>query len=108
MYSGMNTEITLITVTPGNGSLSSTPTRTYAPVYAEKRSVARSEFYSAMNAGTRVDIVFLVNPDEYTDQTEVNEGGTLAGGVLTGGTNYSVVRSYIPARGMVELNCARR
>lgn len=107
-YGAMNTDLILIVTTPGTGALSSAPAKTYTPVYAEKRSVTRAEFYSAMTAGAKVDVMFVVNPDDYAYQDEVNEGGTLSGTTLTGGTTYRVVRSFTPPRGYTELYCARR
>lgn len=95
-------EITLVTVTPGSGSLSAAPTRTETVVYATVESVGSAEFWRADANGKRVDIKFLVNPDEYAGQTEVKYApGSTA---LT----YSVVRTYLGQRGYQELYCARR
>lgn len=67
-------------------------------VWADKLSAKRAEHYAANAAGIRVDIVFRVNADDYTGQTEVEWNGT----------KYNVVRSYAVGRGRVELTCALR
>jgi len=73
-------------------------TETKTTVWADKLSVKRAEHYAANAAGIRVDIVFSVNADDYTGQTEVEWNST----------KYNVVRSYAVGRGRVELTCALR
>ena len=71
---------------------------TKTTVWADKLSAKRAEHYAANAAGIRVDIVFSVNADDYTGQTEVEWNNE----------KYSVVRSYASGRGRVELTCALR
>ena len=73
-------------------------TETKTTVWADKLSAKRAEYYAANAAGIRVDIVFSVNADDYTGQTEVEWNSE----------KYSVVRSYASGRGRVELTCALR
>ena len=73
-------------------------TETKTTVWADKLSAKRAEHYAANAAGIRVDIVFSVNADDYTGQTEVEWNST----------KYNVVRSYAVGRGRVELTCALR
>lgn len=73
-------------------------TETKTTVWADKLSAKRAEYYAANAAGIRVDIVFSVNADDYTGQTEVEWNST----------KYNVVRSYAVGRGRVELTCALR
>lgn len=73
-------------------------TETKTTVWADKLSAKRTEYYAANAAGIRVDIVFSVNADDYTGQTEVEWNST----------KYNVVRSYAVGRGRVELTCALR
>ena len=73
-------------------------TETKTTVWADKLSVKRTEHYAANAAGIRVDIVFSINADDYTGQTEVEWNST----------KYNVVRSYAVGRGRVELTCALR
>lgn len=73
-------------------------TETKTTVWADKLSAKRSEHYAANAAGIRVDIVFSINADDYTGQTEVEWNSK----------KYNVVRSYASGRGRVELTCALR
>ena len=73
-------------------------TETKTTVWADKLSAKRAEYYAANAAGIRVDIVFSVNADDYTGQTEVEWNSE----------KYNVVRSYASGRGRVELTCALR
>jgi SPP1 family predicted phage head-tail adaptor len=66
-------------------------------VWADKRSVKRQEFYSALAAGRSADIVFAVNADDYKNQTVVVYGGLV----------YSVMRSYQTSPDEIELTCVR-
>jgi len=91
-------ELTLVTITPGAGALSATPTRTEYTVYCEAESVTSAEFWRADANGKRVDRKFLIHPDEYTGQMEVKYSGV----------TYNVVRTFLGPRGYQELYCARR
>ena len=67
-------------------------------VFADVKSVTRSEFYSATMAGIKIDIVFTVHAEDYNNQTVVTYGTT----------SYNIVRTYKKGEGIVELNCAVR
>lgn len=67
-------------------------------VYAEKKSVGRTEFYLSAQAGMRADIVFALRAADYSQELEVEHGGLM----------YSVVRTYQKDRDLVELVCVRR
>lgn len=75
-----------------------TATNVDTSVYADKKSVKRTEFYAAQSAGVRADVVFIVNADDYTDQMIVVDGST----------TYKVSRAYQIGQGRVELTCTRR
>ena len=75
-----------------------TTTNTDVSVFADKKSVKRTEFYSAQSAGVRADTIFVVNADNYTGQMLVVDGGTV----------YKVSRAYQIGLGKVELTCTRR
>lgn len=95
----MDEQLVLIdTVTTVNDVGIPVLTETKTTVWADKLSAKRSEHYAANAAGIRVDIVFSVNADDYTGQTEVEWNST----------KYNVVRSYQAGRGRVELTCALR
>lgn len=53
-------------------------------VYADKRSITRSEFYNAAQSGMKPEIVFTINRFEYHDEHTVEFGGVL----------YTVIRTY--------------
>lgn len=96
----MEYEITLrsTTTAPDSNGIA-TQTNTDTTVYADIRSVKRTEFYAAQAAGVRADITFIVNGDEY--------GGQMF--VVYGGVTYKVSRSYQPpGTSRVELTCTRR
>ena len=95
----MDEQLVLVdTVTSVNSVGIPVLTETKTTVWADKLSAKRSEHYAANSAGIRVDIVFSVNADDYTGQTEVEWNST----------KYNVVRSYASGRGRVELTCALR
>lgn len=75
-----------------------TKTYTDTVVWANKKSVVRSEFYAANSAGIKVDAVFEVHAEDYADQHVI----------LYGSTQYEVIRAYQKGLGTVELNCAVR
>lgn len=73
-------------------------TYTDTTVFADVKSVTRSEFYSASMAGIKIDIVFVVHAEDFGNQTIVTYGAT----------QYNIVRTYKKGEGIVELNCAVR
>lgn len=74
------------------------PSYTDTAVWADKKSVTRSEFYAANMAGVKIDAVFAVHAEDYDNQTAVTLGST----------NYEVIRAYAKGEGVVELMCAVR
>jgi len=97
---GWNDEITLIktpTVKVGGFSTPGTPKR--LPVYANRKSAVRSEFYAAKAAGIRIDAVYEIHAEDFDEHTEVED---------TDGKKYDIVRSYPTSPGIIELTCARR
>ena len=63
-------------------------------VWANKKSVTRSEFYSANMSGIKVDMVFEIHVEDYSNQIEV-----------LAGVNYEVIRAYQKGEGTIELMC---
>lgn len=95
----MDEQLVLVdTVTSVNSVGIPVLTETKTTVWADKLSAKRAEHYAANASGIRVDIVFSVNADDYSGQTEVEWNST----------KYNVVRSYAVGRGRVELTCALR
>lgn len=73
-------------------------TPTTVEVWADKRSVARTEFYAAHKADMRVDMMFVVQASDYSEQREIEHGGVV----------YDVIRTYQTGSETIELTCARR
>ena len=64
-------------------------------VYADKKSVTRSEFYSALTGGINASIVFVIRSEDYDDQTEV----------AFNSKPYNVIRTFQKGEGFIELVC---
>ena len=64
-------------------------------VFANKKSAARSEFYTAKQAGDRIALVLEVRGADYQEETLVEHEGYL----------YEVVRAYTKNGETYELNC---
>lgn len=64
-------------------------------VFANIKSVTRSEFYSANMSGIKIDAVFEVHIEDFDNQTMVTYGTI----------NYDVIRFYQKGEGSVELMC---
>lgn len=77
----------------GYDSAKSAESRT---VFAERKSVTRTEFYEAMRAGITAAAVFCINADEYDGETEVQSNDKV----------YTVVRTYKTSENDIELTCA--
>ena len=93
-------EITLIGVSEWtkdeNGNF--IPTEAQTTVLCDLKSVTRSEFYSAAQAGLNPEQVFEINGFEYNGETEVEFLGE----------RYSVIRAYRPSYETIELTCERK
>lgn len=70
-------------------------TATARTVFAEAKSVTRSEFYSAMQSGVTAVIVFDINALDYDGETKVEYNGK----------KYSVIRTYQIKADDIELVC---
>jgi SPP1 family predicted phage head-tail adaptor len=74
------------------------PVKTYTSVevWANAKSVKRSEFYAADSNGRELSITFEVHAEDYDGQKNI----------LYNGKEYDVVRDYQIGLGIVELNCS--
>lgn len=83
-----------------NGFSAEPKPETEKEVWADKRSVRRTEFYAADKVGRKVDAVFVVNAVDYDGETEIEWNKK----------KYDVVREYQPPNNIdkIELTCARR
>lgn len=84
-----------LSITSDAAGFSSTAV-TEKTVYADIKSVRQSEFYAAEAIGKKVDLVFVVNADEWNGATEIEYGSLV----------YSVVRAQ-DWKGRTELTCSR-
>lgn len=92
-------KITLRAVTRAPDSYGdSIPSYTDTVVWANKKSVTRSEFYAANMAGVKIDAVFEVHAEDYEDQMAVTFDSA----------NYEVMRAYAKGEGTFELMCSVR
>lgn len=67
-------------------------------IYAERKSVGRTEFYLSAQAGMRADIVFALRAADYGQEPQVESDGQV----------YDVSRTYQRDRDIIELVCVRR
>lgn len=90
--------IDLITETESAHGVHDTVTETARTVYCTVRSVTRSEFYNALNAGVQPEYVFvLALSDEYQGERVVRYHGQ----------KYRVVRTYVTEDDGIEITCER-
>ncbi len=71
-------------------------TKSESFVFAEKKSVTRSEFYAAMQAGVTATAVFVITALDYNNETEIEHNGK----------QYTVIRTYQPPGNDIELVCS--
>lgn len=75
-----------------------TETNADTTIWAGRRSVKRSEFYQATQAGYRADVVFTIYSFEYNGEEQV----------VCNDVVYDVVRTYQTSLDFIELTCQRR
>lgn len=85
-----------LTVTADSGGFPSKSVST-VEVYADQKSVRQSEYYAADAQGKRLDMVLVINADDWNGATEVEYNNTV----------YNIERAYQVGLGRVELTCAR-
>ena len=65
-------------------------------VYANKKSVTRSEFYASNANGIDLKYVFEIRSEDYDEQKDI----------IYEGKEYEVRRAYQKGEGTVELSCS--
>ena len=70
-------------------------------IYADKKSVVRSEFYSAVQVGLKVKYIFEVDSDDFEMCTR--ESGAEPARIIHNGVNYNILRSYERTKGIMEI-----
>ena len=99
--------ITLIGVIEAkNAAAEIAETETETEVYADCRSITRSEFYAAQTAGIKAEIAFTVKAIDYEDQQKIvyNRKGT---GNSADDEIYDVIRTYQKDPDNIEIVCKR-
>lgn len=90
-------KIKLLTVTHGtDDDAFEKPTDAQVEVWANKKSITRTEFYAANSNGIDLSIAFQVHVDDYSNQTEI----------IYDNKTYEVIRAYQKGEGIVELICS--
>ena len=92
------TVISLVTETRSRHGVHETVTESEREVFAEIRSVTRSEYYTALNAGIQPEYVFkLTAEDDYQKEHFLKYGGQ----------KYRIVRTYLTDDGGIEITAER-
>lgn len=80
-------------------------------IFAEEKSVGRTEYYEALRSSVEVSMVFSVDPEDFllsVEEIELQGGKTKkvkASRVEYEGTEYRIVRAYKTKEGALELTC---
>lgn len=89
--------IDLVAVTNGENDIGDiVETETPRQVYANKKSIRQTEFYQAMAAGLRPEIMFEVRYAEYAGEPKLRHAGK----------TYNIIRTYTKNDEMIELICS--
>ena len=90
--------IWLITETEGTRGVHDSATETARMVYCTVRSVSRSEYYTALNAGIQPEIIFaLALSDDYQGERYLRYRDQ----------KYDVIRTYVTEDDGIELTARR-
>ena len=79
-------------------------------VFAEVKSVGRTEYYEAVRAGMQVNIIFVVDADDFRlSEHEITVDGKTrkvkASRIIHDGTTYLIHRTYVKDSGLMEITC---
>lgn len=85
-----------VTTTEDASGYDATTTNIDTDVWANKKSVTRSEFYASNKSGINMVQAFDVHVEDWNNQTFVVDGTQV----------YKIERSYQKGLGIVELNCS--
>jgi SPP1 family predicted phage head-tail adaptor len=86
------------TESESTGSYMQPVVKSSVAVYTNVKSLARSEFYSAMAAGQKYDIAFEVHAEDWGNQNQI----------VYDGATYSIERTYQKNGSIIELVCQKR
>ena len=75
-------------------------------IWAEEKSVGRTEHYEAMRDGVRVDTIFSVDPEDFELGTVIINGKKKRPTrIIYDGTTYKIERTYKPNIHSLEITC---
>lgn len=75
-------------------------------VFVSKKSVTRSEFYTAMQSGMKPSVIFELRIEDYELTKHIENGKALfADKVEYEGAIYDIIRTYSKNESMIELTC---
>lgn len=79
-------------------------------VFADIKSVGRTEYYEAARAGMRADIIFVVDADDFKlSEHEITVDGAIkkvkASKIIHNGTAYLIHRTFVKESGLMEITC---
>lgn len=77
-------------------------------LFAEKKSVTRSEFYAAYSSGLSARYVFEMDSEEFEAcNVDISEGDTIKkyhpGHILYQGEEFEISRTYVKDAGSIEI-----
>lgn len=101
-------EVTLITETVEKdpGGLPCKSGQKETTVYAEEKSVVRSEFYQAMRAGITPKAVFEIRQEDFElSAIKTDKGVVYPAKLISDGTKYGIARTYRKGKSKIELTC---
>lgn len=104
----MNEEALLLVITQGkNENGFPVETKTEYPVFVREKSVTRSEFYTALQAGVTPKTVFEMRVEDWEQSAhEANGKKAYATRVKYDGYIYEIIRAYVTNKATVELTCS--
>lgn len=79
-------------------------------VFADTKSVGRTEHYEAVRAGMKVNIIFVVDADDFKlSEREMSVDGKTkkikASKIIHNGTTYLIHRTFVKDSGLMEITC---
>lgn len=75
-------------------------------IFAEVKSVGRTEYYEALRAGVKTSQIFDVNPDDYQMGCIVKSGKKYRPSkVIYEGSEYRIERTYCKNMNSMEITC---
>lgn len=75
-------------------------------IYAEEKSIVRTEFYEAMRSGVEVKVVLETRQEDYKlSLHEVDGKKSFASKIRYDGQEYDIKRTYAAGKAKIELVC---